>query len=95
MVDILKLKKRIEGQIPLYRELKDKLRKSEERIQFLIKKRDNNEKELIPLEEKEKELKKIMKPLMDKRDRINDEGCRVRRRINRLHNKIDDMGVVV
>ena len=76
-------------------ELQDKLRKSEERIQFLIKKRDNNEKELTPLEEKEKELKKIMKPLMDKRDRINDEGCRVRRRINRLHNKIDDMGVVV
>ena len=76
-------------------ELQDKLRKSEERIQFLIKKRDNNEKELTPLEEKEKELKKIMKPLMDKRDRINDEGCRVRRRINRLHNKIVDMGGVV
>ena len=76
-------------------ELQDKLRKSEERIQFLIKKRDNNEKELTPLEEKEKELKKIMKPLMDKRDRINDEGCRVRRRINRLHNKIVDRGGVV
>ena len=76
-------------------ELQDKLRKSEERIQFLIKKRDNNEKELTPLEEKEKELKKIMKPLMDKRDRINDEGCRIRRRINRLEDKIVDMGGVV
>ena len=76
-------------------ELQDKLRKSEERIQFLIKKRDNNEEELTPLEEKQKELIKIMKPLMNKRDRINDEGCRVRRRINRLHNKIVDMGGVV